>query len=346
MAAWFEARERDVPWRDVTDPYPILVAEVMAQQTRMETVGPYYRRFLDRFPDVEALAVSNEDEVLKLWEGLGYYSRARNLRKAAQRIVREHEGRVPEEVDLLRALPGVGPYTAGAVGSLAFGLPEPAIDGNARRVFSRWFDIEDPSPKRLESIGRLVLDASARAPGATNQAVMDLGSQVCTPRSPNCEECPVAGHCLALANGTVDQRPPKKVTARKPVRRRVTLLIEREGELLVYRRAATGLLGGLWDFPSYEESPATSLVEQVHADLGIEVDSPEELTRIDHVFSHFKLELVVHWGMWAGGEPKEAGEFEWAGIERLRQLAFPRYHRRLIDEQLAVLLSRAREAAG
>ncbi|MGH7540301.1 MAG: A/G-specific adenine glycosylase, partial [Gemmatimonadota bacterium] len=205
LLAWFDGRERDVPWRGETDPYRIWVAEVMAQQTRIETVREYYGRFVDRFPDVATLAAADPDDVMKAWEGLGYYARARNLQRSAREVVERFEGRLPAAPERLRELPGIGAYTAGAIASLAFGRAEPAIDGNARRVLSRLFDLEAPTPRRLEEAARALLDACPGRPGALNQTLMDLGGGPCAPASPACAACPVRAGCLALARGTVEE---------------------------------------------------------------------------------------------------------------------------------------------
>ena len=237
LLEWFDARRRDgVAWRGERDPYALLVAEVMAQQTRVETAAPYHRRFMDRFPDVRTLAEAEEDEVLGLWEGLGYYARARNLRRAARRVVSDYGGRIPRAVSELRTLPGVGPYTAGAVASVAFGLPEPAVDGNARRVLSRLGDLETASPSELDRAARTLLGEASDRPGDVNQALMDLGSAVCTPRRPRCEACPVSKGCLARRRGTVGQRPPLKRRARSPERVEAAAVVRRGRRVLVLRR--------------------------------------------------------------------------------------------------------------
>ena len=215
---WYRPRRRSVPGRNESDPYRIWVAEVMAQQTRISTVIPYYEAFVDRFPDVETLAASSLDEVLKAWEGLGYYGRARNLHRAAREVQARYGGRLPEEVGTLRSLPGIGAYTAGAIASIAFGRPEPAVDGNVRRVLARLFDLEQPSPRRLDELSRELIGKAGGRAGSLNQALMDLGSSVCTPRSPDCDVCPVEVDCLAFRRGTVALRPSRHKRAPLPHR--------------------------------------------------------------------------------------------------------------------------------
>ena len=337
LLAWFDGRRRDdVAWRGERDPYTILVAEVMAQQTRVETAAPYHRRFMERFPDVRTLAGAEEDEVLGLWQGLGYYARARNLRRAARRVVSEYGGRIPQAVSELRTLPGVGPYTAGAVASVAFGLPEPAVDGNARRVLSRLGDLEMASPSELDRAARGLLGEASDRPGDVNQALMDLGSVVCTPRRPQCGACPLSNRCLALRRGTVGLRPPRRGRVRSPERLEAAAVVRRGGRVLVLRRPSDGLLGGLWDFPSVALSspapPAAALARTLRERFGLECRVGEEMRVLRHTFSHFRLRLAVHGARWRSGEVARRRAHRWVGPGGFDDLAFPAYLRRLIDE--------------
>ena len=342
LLKWFDARQRDdIAWRGERDPYAILVAEVMAQQTRVETAAPYHRRFMDRFPDVWTLAEAEEDEVLGLWEGLGYYARARNLRWAARRVVSEYGGRIPRAVSELRTLPGVGPYTAGAVASVAFGLPEPAVDGNARRVLSRLGDLETASPSELDRAARALLAAVPERPGDVNQALMDLGSAVCTPRRPRCGACPLSSRCLALRRGTIGERPPRKRRARSPERVEAAAIVRRGGRVLVLRRPSDGLLGGLWDFPSVglpsptPPAPAPALTRVLRDGFGLDCTVGEEIRVLRHAFSHFRLRLTVHQARWRSGEVTNPRPHRWIGRGEFGDLAFPAYLRRLIDEEVS-----------
>ena len=340
LLAWFDARRRDaIAWRGEQDPYAILVAEVMAQQTRAETAAPYHRRFMDRFPDVWTLAEAEEDDVLGLWEGLGYYARARNLRRAARRVVSEYGGRIPQAVSELRTLPGVGPYTAGAVASVAFGLPEPAVDGNARRVLSRLGDLETASPSELDRAARALIAAVAERPGDVNQALMDLGSAVCTPRRPRCGTCPLSSRCLALRRGTIGERPPRRKRTRSPERVEAAAIVRRGRRVLVLRRPSDGLLGGLWDFPSVAlpapASPAPALTRLLLEGFGLDCRVGEEIRVLRHAFSHFRLRLTVHWARWRSGEVTNARQHRWVGRGEFGDLAFPAYLRRLIDEDFS-----------
>jgi A/G-specific adenine glycosylase len=247
LLAHYDREARDLPWRRDDDPYRVLVSEIMLQQTRVETVLGYYDRWLDRFPTLDALADADEEEVLKAWEGLGYYRRARNLHRAAQVVREERAGEFPTGVADLRALPGVGEYTAGAVASIAFGEAVPAVDGNVRRVLARMYDVPSPTARWLRETAAAWVDE--RRPGDWNQALMELGATICTPRGPRCDRCPVARWCRALEAGTVADRPapPKKRVV--PTARIVLAVVHDGDRVLLERRPDDGLLGGLWAFP-------------------------------------------------------------------------------------------------
>lgn len=251
LLAHYDRHKRALPWREADDPYGILVSEIMLQQTRVETVVTYYRAWMERFPDVRSLAEASEADVLKAWEGLGYYRRARSLRSAAVMIRERFGGVCPDTVEELRALPGVGEYTAGAVGSIAFGLRVPAVDGNVRRVLSRWFDEADPSAAWLREVAAELVDP--QRPGDWNQALMELGATVCTPRTPRCEACPVAWACAARQAGTVAERPaPARARAPRPATFALAVLRAPDGGILMERRPSDGLLGGMWALPEVE----------------------------------------------------------------------------------------------
>ncbi|MBE3589635.1 MAG: A/G-specific adenine glycosylase [Firmicutes bacterium] len=253
LLSWYDAHRRELPWRARRDPYAVLVSEFMLQQTRVETVLRYYDGFLAAFPDLHALAAASEDDVLRAWQGLGYYGRARRLRALAQVVRERWGGELPEDAARLRELPGVGPYLAGAVASIAFGRREAAVDGNVRRVLGRLFDLDTPSPARLERLAARLLDP--RRPGDWNQALMELGATVCRPRAPRCAACPLAAWCRAHRRGRVKQRPAARRRAAPAEVERATLVRVRDGRVALERRPPGGLLGGLYGFPG-EDLPA------------------------------------------------------------------------------------------
>ncbi len=270
----------------------------MLQQTRVETVVPYYERFLARFPDVRALATADLDEVLGSWSGLGYYSRARNLKRAAEQLVERFGGCLPDDPEQLRSLPGIGRYTAGAVASIAFDRPAPVVDGNVARVLSRILGIRDPleaSDERLWSEAAALVRGAH--PGDLNQALMELGAQVCVPHSPRCNVCPVARHCDARARGDAEHLPIRvpKADARRVYA--VAGLVERGGRLLAVRRPENGLLGGLWELPGAEvgarAAGAPALVRALKERVGLEVETVETAGSLEHVFTHRRLQLRV-----------------------------------------------------
>ncbi len=285
LLSWYGRHARDLSFRRTRDPYRILVAEVALQQTRVDQGLPFLEQFFERFPTVEALAAASEDEVLRAWEGLGYYRRARSLRTAAQQIVALHDGKVPASADELAKLPGVGPYTAGAVASIAFGARVPAVDGNAARVLSRLFLIgEDSStPSGLREFqGRALALMGRAAPGTFNQALMELGALVCRPVAPACGECPVAPHCKALAEGAVEDYPRARPRAVLPEVEVAFAVVERRGRVLAVRRGRGGLLAGLWALPGGEVRGSESPEQAISRHLGycgLKVASSRE---VDH----------------------------------------------------------------
>jgi A/G-specific adenine glycosylase len=302
---FFDEHARDLPWRRTSDPYAIWVSEIMAQQTRVETVVPYYRRWLERFPDVRSLAAAPVDAVLKEWEGLGYYSRARNLHRAAGIVAETHAGEVPDTVEALRALPGIGEYASGAIASIAFGRPAPAVDGNVRRVYARLHDDPSPSPREVRDWARRVVDP--KRPGDFNQALMELGATVCTPRSPECGSCAVADFCRARDAGTAEERPAPRVRTRVRSEVRVVAVFVdaslSEPQLLVRRRPEEGLLAGMWEFPSrlVPADAAKGVPQSALADLarthGLSAagtsaagEAGRSLAPVLHKFSHLHVE--------------------------------------------------------
>jgi A/G-specific adenine glycosylase len=299
MLRHYDRWHRDLPFRRTRDPYRIWVSEVMLQQTQVATVVPYYRRFLEAFPTVRRLARAPLGRVLKLWEGLGYYSRARNLHAAAKAVVRGHGGRLPRDRDALLALPGIGRYTAGAIRSIAFGAPDPVVDGNIIRILSRLRAIGgDPTSaaakERFWSIASALVPACR--PGDFNQAMMEHGALICTPRAPACGRCPIRRWCRAFALGRPEDFPVRPPAKAVPHRRGVAALVEKAGRVLVVRRPAEGLLGGLWELPWVErrrgEAVPTAARRAARERARVDVAPGPALPPVVHVFSHFRLTLT------------------------------------------------------
>ena len=305
LLSWFEEKKRDLPWRRTKDPYSIWVSEIMLQQTRVEAVKGYYRRFLEELPDVESLAMCPQDRLMKLWEGLGYYNRVRNMQKAA-RLIMENGGKFPDTYEGILRLPGIGTYTAGAVGSIAFGLKEPAVDGNVLRVLSRVTDdpsdIALPSTKKgTEESMRQQLAGSGLDPGKTNQALMELGAIVCLPNGvPCCDACPWQEYCLSLKNGTIPERPVKTKKTKRKVQKKTVLVISDGEKVLLFKRPEKGLLAGLYEFPNLEgwqkEEDALSYVKS----LGQDALFIRPLEDSAHIFSHVEWKMKGYYIRVAG----------------------------------------------
>lgn len=341
VLAWYGRNGRSLPWRETQDPYAIWVSEVMLQQTRVETAIPYYRRFLSLFPDVRTLAAAPLQDVLKAWENLGYYGRARNLHKAARLLVAQTGGKVPEKLEAWLKLPGVGTYTASAIMSIAFGECVPAMDGNVRRVLSRLHAI-GTRVDAPETLGRLRGIAGELVPpkdsSSFNQALMDLGAMVCTPQKPSCEACPVQRDCLAFSRNLQGAIPLGKKRSPLPLRVMTAALIrDRRGRYLVVRRPEEGLLGGLWKFPGGEkrgkETLAKAVARTVHEEVGVVSAVEARAGVIEHVFTHFRMKLHVYRCRKEKGRPRSLGcvDWQWAGPKTLRALPLSNAERKVLD---------------
>jgi A/G-specific adenine glycosylase len=327
---WYDHHSRVLPWRDVTDPYAIWVAEVMLQQTRVDTVIPYYQRWLQRFPTIRALADADQQQVLSLWEGLGYYSRARNLHKAARLVMDRHNGRIPADPAELGSLPGIGKAGAADILSIAFGQDIAAVDGNIRRVIARLFKIELElgSPAFEVQIQSLVDDhlPPGRA-GDYNQAWMDLGATICLPEHPHCVECPLRQFCLGLQAGQADELPIRKAKAAVPVYTVTAGILRRQTdgktEVLITRRPEDGLLGGMWEFPGGKCEPGETLPDclrrELREELDIEVRVMDRLGTYRHAYTHFKVVLTAFFVELDSGQPRPlaSSELAWASLEKL-----------------------------
>lgn len=340
----YDTHARDLPWRGSGDPYAIWVSEVMLQQTRVETVRERWPRFLARFPDVGALARAREQSVLKAWEGLGYYRRARALHAAAKAITREHDGQLPRTYEGLLALPGFGPYTAAAVGSIAHGSAHAVVDGNVERVLSRLVALDEDarsaaSRRRLQALADALL--APRRPGDWNQALMDLGATVCTPRRPRCDACPWQAACRAYALGDPTRYPVRAPRKTIPHHDIAAGIVWRQGRVLIARRPSKGLLGGLWEFPGGKRDPGEALeaavVRELAEETGLRVRVVAPFTAIDHAYSHFRITLHLFHCVVEGGRlrPKASEEVRFVRTADLGRHPFPRANRRAIDRLLA-----------
>lgn len=340
LLSWYDQHAADLPWRANRDPYRVWLSEIMLQQTQVETVKPYYDHFLKAFPTVHALADAPLDSVLKLWEGLGYYSRARNLHKAAQVVAHELNGEFPQSVDELLKLPGIGRYTAGAIASIAFDVHAPVLDGNVIRVFARLTDLDEdvtqePVKAKLWDLAHDRLPASR--PGDYNQALMELGRVICKPRNPLCRECPIRAYCLAYSHNTQNQRPVKTRKAPTPHYDVAAGIIwNKEGHLLITQRPLDGLLGGLWEFPGgkreQDETMQDCLRRELREELAIEVEVEELFTVVQHAFTHFKITLHAFTCYHQGGQPQKIGVHDWAWVaqEELSRYSFGKADREII----------------
>jgi A/G-specific adenine glycosylase len=345
LEAWYARAKRSLPWRDSPTPYRVWIAEVMAQQTRLETVAPYFERFVARFPDVASLARASLDEVLALWSGLGYYRRARLLHRAARMVLEKQGGQLPSDPEALRALPGVGRYTAGAIASVAFGLSEPVLDGNVKRVLSRLLDLDlavdtAAGERRLWDEARALVEA-CEEPGALNQGLMELGALVCTPLSPECPACPWRGGCRALQAGTVAARPVRTPRRAPRVQPMAALVVTRvDGAVLLRKNPPEGLFGGLWSVPlaacGEGAAEARRTARELAGTLGPGPGWSLELERgkpgrLEHVLTHRILRVAI---LRAGAQGAQAPRgCRWVrGQADLARLGVAELTRRILGE--------------
>lgn len=343
---WYSLSARSLPWRGHPDPYAVWVSEIMLQQTRVETVIPYFERWMGLFPTLATLAEADQSQVLNAWEGLGYYSRARNLHRAAQVVMAEHGGSLPSDVHALRRLPGIGAYTAAAIASIAFGKDEAALDGNIRRVLARVFDITAPlgTPDFEKNAAALAAELlPAGHAGDYNQALMDLGASICTPRSPDCANCPVNNLCLAFAGGVQTQRPQRKPRKETPHYQVTAAIIQRNGQIFIARRPQQGLLAGLWEFPGGKQQPGESLPQALRREIKEELDAEIEVGAgfgiYQHAYTHFSITLHAFEARLASGsepQPLEHSETAW-----VQPGALAHYPMGKVDRQIARRLMEA-----
>jgi A/G-specific adenine glycosylase len=333
LLGWYRRHQRILPWRSEPTPYRVWISEIMLQQTQVATATPYFERFLARFPDVAALAEADLQCVLKLWEGLGYYSRARNLHRAAQRLQQECQGLLPDSFEALQTLPGIGPYTAAAIASIAFNQPIPVVDGNVLRVFCRFWGIETDirlPQVRNQLFARLTPVIQHCNPSEFNQAVMELGALVCRPQSPLCGECPLKRECRAFCEGRTAELPYKSKAKRVPHYNIGVGVIIHEGRILIARRGEDQMLGGLWEFPGGKQEPGESLPDtvrrEVREEVALEVDMGEPLCTVKHAYSHFKITLTAFVCRVLSGEAvhHRGHPLRWVTPDELGEYPFPK----------------------
>lgn len=339
LLTWYQAQGRQLPWRETRDPYAIWISEIMLQQTQVKTVRPYYQRWLQTFPTVHDLAQADQQTVLKAWEGLGYYARARNLHKAAQVIVDQYDGQFPETFEAVVALPGIGRTTAGGILSAAFNQSLPILDGNVKRVLARLIALRQPPSRALDQLWQL---STALVPANQardfNQALMDLGATVCTRHRPACLLCPWRSPCAAYNQNVQSEIPMTETRAPLPHKLiGVAVVWNEQGQILIDRRPQKGLLGGLWEFPGGKIEPGETVEEcirrELQEELAIDVEVGDRLITIDHAYTHFKVTLNVFHCRHTEGEPQpiECDEVRWVEVSELEQFPFPKANSQIID---------------
>ncbi len=346
LIEWYTNNKRDLPWRSSRNPYHIMVCEFMAQQTQIATLIPYYSRWLDTFPMLEDVANADEDRILKCWEGLGYYSRARNLQKACQVIVNQHKGNLPENPDELMALPGIGPYIAAAIASIAFNVPIAVVDGNVLRVMARFYGLRDDIGKEKTKQAlqrRLNQDIKQYPPSDFNQGLMELGATVCTPKAPNCGECPLAVTCYAKNMNETETLPIK--SKKKPIPHHtivVGIIKNNHGKVLITKRKKNQLLGGLWEFPGGKveenETIEDALTREIKEEVALDIAIESFACKVNHAYSHFKITMHAYICIATDTNPlhcTSADAHEWVTLSELNRFAFPKANNKIIAHLIA-----------
>ncbi len=347
LLPWFDRHRRILPWRNNRTAYRVWISELMLQQTRVDQAEPYFRRFLKRFPSLKCLAAASQQDVLKQWEGLGYYSRARNLHKAARLIVREQHGRFPRELQSLQALPGIGAYTAAAIASLAFNKDHAVLDGNVIRVLTRLTgypgELQRTETRRdLQAWADALLIKGDAA--RYNEAMMELGAMLCAPRNPRCAVCPLEGVCVARQAGDPESYPRRRPRGKVPHKVvGAAVVVNRKGEVLIAQRLDSSMLGGLWEFPGGTledgETMPACVARELKEELGVDIEVGERLMIVRHAYSHFTIALHVYMARLRKGRPRaiHCADYRWSTIDRLRDFPFSRADLHIVDRLKADL---------
>ncbi len=341
LVTWYLDNQRALPWRKTDDPYSIWVSEVMLQQTQVNTVLPYYREFLKKFPTVKHLARAKLQEVLKIWEGLGYYARARNLHRAAGIVHREFNGIIPANRDRFRKLPGVGDYIASAVLSIAFDQPYAVVDGNVKRVLARLQCIDAPvnntvSAKAFKSTAENLKDK--RRPGTYNQALMELGALICKPKAPLCEKCPVQSFCEGYQTNSVAAYPRKTARRKTPHYRIAVGVVIKDDHILITQRKPDGLLGGLWEFPGGKikkgEDAEAACIREIKEEVNLQIKVIEHLARVKHAYTHFKISMDVFCCEYLVGRVKRNGpvDHRWIKMSAINRYPLPKANHKFLPQ--------------
>jgi A/G-specific adenine glycosylase len=333
LLSWYQMHRRKLPWRETRDPYAIFVSELMLQQTQVKTVIPYYERWMKRFPNAKKLAEASEEEVLKLWEGLGYYRRARFLHQAAKLIFQKYNGKFPKNPEDISNLPGVGRYTLGAVGSIAFDLKLPIVDGNVVRVLSRWFGIRTPFPKSRDQIWSLAEEVLPdRETGDFNQALMELGATVCLTAKPDCSHCPIKKGCWAFAKGCQMDLPNLPQRPKTIHQSEFAGFVVQKGKVLLSQRQKGGRMEGLWQFPSVTLSSSKKNGSSIWKTTFGTFRKAAELRRLRYHITHYRIDLQLHQIL--GLSLKKNSETRWVDLPQATDLPFTSAHRKLADQFL------------
>jgi len=340
LITWYKKNQRQLPWRETKDPYQIWVSEVMLQQTQVKTVIPFYLRFLKIFPTVKELAQADLNKVLKAWEGMGYYARARNLHKSAKIIMDQYEGIIPDDKEVFLKLPGVGEYIASAFLSIAFGYAHAVVDGNVKRVLARLFRIDSPVNQSKhhivfkQEVTRLMGKAD---PANFNQAIMELGALICSPQKPDCKHCPINQNCFAFLQNMTDQFP-KRIKSKPVSTYKIAVGVVRHNhKMLITRRKLEGLLGGLWEFPGGKlnkgESAQAACIREIYEETRVKVEVDSYITQVKHAYTHFKIVMDIFYCRYISGDVQLNGpiDFQWIKLSDINDFAFPKANLKFIS---------------